>query len=82
MTWLLSGLIRPPIWVRMKNAAGIRCTWSKRDGQSMLLTGQNVRKALVVSDYTYVMAEGRIALEGPADGVSGREEVQRALLGM
>ena len=53
---------------RVKNAAGIRCTWSKRDGQSMLLTEQNVRKALVVSDYTYVMAEGRIALEGPADG--------------
>jgi ABC-type branched-subunit amino acid transport system ATPase component len=48
----------------------------------MLLTGQNVRKALVVSDYTYVMAKGRIALKGPAGRVSGREEVRRALLGM
>jgi ABC-type branched-subunit amino acid transport system ATPase component len=48
----------------------------------MLLTGQNVRKALVVSDYTYVMAKGRIALKGPAGRVSGREEVGRALLEM
>jgi len=54
----------------------------KRAGQSMLLTEQNVRKALKVSDYTYVMAEGDIALEGLPDEVSGREEVQRAFLGM
>ena len=43
---------------------------------------QNVRKALVVGDYTYVMAKGRIALEGACRRVSGHEEVQRALLGM
>jgi branched-chain amino acid transport system ATP-binding protein len=54
----------------------------KHDGQSILLTEQNVRKALAVSDYTYVMAEGRIDLEGLPDDISGREEVQRAFLGM
>jgi hypothetical protein len=31
---LLSGLIRAPIWVRVKNAAGIRCTWSKRTAKA------------------------------------------------
>jgi branched-chain amino acid transport system ATP-binding protein len=54
----------------------------KREGQSILLTEQNVRKALAVSDYAYVMAEGRIDLEGDPEDVSGREEVQRAFLGM
>jgi branched-chain amino acid transport system ATP-binding protein len=58
------------------------CLDLKRGGQSILLTEQNVRKALAVSDYTYVMAEGRIDLEGQPDDVSGREEVQRAFLGM
>ena len=54
----------------------------KHAGQSMLLTEQNVMKALAVSDYTYVMAEGEIALEGLPDEVSGHEEVRRAYLGM
>jgi branched-chain amino acid transport system ATP-binding protein len=54
----------------------------KRGGQSILLTEQNVRQALAVSDYTYVMAEGRIDLEGPSEEVRGREEIQRAFLGM
>lgn len=54
----------------------------KQAGQSMLLTEQNVMKALAVSDYTYVMAEGEIALEGLPDEVSGHEEVRRAYLGM
>jgi ABC-type branched-subunit amino acid transport system ATPase component len=48
----------------------------------MLLTEQIVRKALVVSGHAYVMGEGGIALEGPPAGVSGRDEVRRAFLGM
>jgi len=32
----------------------------------MLLVEQNVSLALAVSDYAYVLAEGRVHLEGPA----------------
>ena len=29
ITSLLSRLTSAPVWVRVKNASGIRCTWSK-----------------------------------------------------
>ncbi len=54
----------------------------KREGQSILLTEQNVVKALKVSDYTYVMADGSIELEGPSEDIRGREEIRQAYLGM
>ena len=54
----------------------------KRDGLTMVLVEQNVHLALALSDYTYVMAEGRVHLEGPAREVSQSEEVRRAYLGL
>ena len=54
----------------------------KAEGLTMLLVEQNVRLALAVSDYAYVLAEGRIAIEGPARTVAENEEVKRAYLGM
>jgi hypothetical protein len=82
VTWLLSGLIRAPTWVRVKNAAGIRCTWSKRDGQKHAAhraeRAEGSRgKRLHVCD-----GQGPNRLEGACRRVSGREEVRRALLGM
>ena len=38
----------------------------KKTGLTMLLVEQNVTMALAVSDYAYVLAEGRVHLEGPA----------------
>lgn len=54
----------------------------QREGLSILLTEQNVVKALKVSDYTYVMADGHIELEGRSAEVRGREEIRRAYLGL
>jgi branched-chain amino acid transport system ATP-binding protein len=52
------------------------------DGLTMLLVEQNVRLALAVSDYAYVLSEGRTVLEGPAAEVERSDEVQRAYLGL
>ncbi len=54
----------------------------KREGLTMLLVEQNVHMALSVSDYAYVMAEGRITLEGPAAEVAQQDEVKKAYLGI
>jgi branched-chain amino acid transport system ATP-binding protein len=54
----------------------------KAEGLTMLLVEQNVRLALAVSDYAYVLSEGRIAIEGPARSVAENEEVRRAYLGI
>ncbi len=51
-------------------------------GLTMLLVEQNVRLALAVSDYAYVLSEGRTVLEGPAAEIERSDEVQRAYLGL
>jgi branched-chain amino acid transport system ATP-binding protein len=54
----------------------------KNEGLTMVLVEQNVHLALALSDYTYVMAEGRVHLEGCAREVAQSEEVRRAYLGL
>ncbi len=54
----------------------------KAAGLTMLLVEQSVRMALAVSDYAYVLAEGRVAVEGPAAQVAENAEVRRAYLGI
>ncbi len=54
----------------------------KKTGLTMLLVEQNVTMALAVSDYAYVLAEGRVHLEGPARELSKNEEVRRTYLGI
>jgi branched-chain amino acid transport system ATP-binding protein len=54
----------------------------KGEGLTMLLVEQNVRMALSVSDYAYVLAEGKIAFEGPARTVAENPEVKKAYLGL
>lgn len=54
----------------------------RRDGLTMLLVEQNVRLALAISDYAYVLSEGRIVLAGPAVEVERNDQVQRAYLGL
>ncbi len=52
------------------------------EGLTMLLVEQNVRMALAVSDYAYVLSEGRTVLSGPAGEVERNDQVQRAYLGV
>lgn len=54
----------------------------RAEGLTMLLVEQNVQMALAVSDYAYVISEGRIGIEGPASAVRKMDEVRRAYLGV
>ena len=54
----------------------------KAEGLTMLLVEQNVQMALAISDYTYVLADGRVALEGPSRQVAKDDYVRQAYLGI
>lgn len=49
---------------------------------TVLLVEQNVHMALGVSDYGFVMAAGKIDLEGPASQLIENEQVRAAYLGL
>ena len=51
-------------------------------GLTMLLVEQNVQMALAVSDYAYVLAEGRVELEGTSRDLAQNEHVREAYLGI
>jgi branched-chain amino acid transport system ATP-binding protein len=54
----------------------------KGQGHTMLLVEQNVQMALAVSDYAYVLSNGRIETEGEAKKVREMESVRKAYLGL
>ena len=54
----------------------------KGEGLTMLLVEQNVQLALAVSDYAYVLADGRVVLEGPSREVAQDDNVREAYLGI
>jgi len=54
----------------------------KGEGLTMLLVEQNVQLARAVSDYAYVLADGRVVLEGPSREVAKDENVREAYLGI
>jgi branched-chain amino acid transport system ATP-binding protein len=51
-------------------------------GLSILLVEQNVRAALQVSDYGYVLEMGEIAIEGPSAQLAGDARVAATYLGL
>jgi len=54
----------------------------KEEGLTMLLVEQNVHLALAISDYAYVLSEGRVEIEGEAATVRQMDQVRRAYLGL
>ncbi len=54
----------------------------KKEGLTMLLVEQNVQMSLAVSDYAYVLARGKVEIEGEARQVREMPEVRRAYLGL
>lgn len=54
----------------------------KEEGITILLVEQNVQMALAVSDYGYVLAEGRNEIQGPARELIKNEEIRSAYLGI
>jgi len=54
----------------------------KEKGITMLLVEQNVHLSLAITDYAYVLAEGRVVMEGKGEELEESEEVKKAYLGV
>ena len=52
-----------------------------QDGMTILLIEQNANQALKLSEYSYILENGRIALEGKSTVLSADPTVQRSYLG-
>lgn len=52
-----------------------------REGTTVLLVEQNVRQALTIANYAYVLETGKIVYHGPADEVAANPRVKEAYLG-
>ncbi|MCF8092008.1 MAG: ABC transporter ATP-binding protein [Desulfotignum sp.] len=55
---------------------------NENEGTTILLVEQNARMALEISNYGYIMENGRIVLDGPVDVLMGDRDVQEFYLGM
>ena len=51
------------------------------NGVTILLIEQNAKKALAISDYGIVLQQGRLALDGTAQGVLNHPEIGHLFLG-
>lgn len=49
---------------------------------SILLVEQNARAALSIAEYGYVMENGKVVLDGPADKLKGNEDVREFYMGL
>ncbi|MGC8855845.1 MAG: ABC transporter ATP-binding protein [Anaerolineae bacterium] len=54
----------------------------RQEGITILLVEQNVQLALAISDYGYVLAEGKVEMQGPARELMKNESVRSAYLGL
>ncbi len=54
----------------------------KGEGYTILLVEQNVQMALAISDYAYVVADGKIELQGTSKEVANNAHVREAYLGI
>lgn len=54
----------------------------ERDGISVLLVEQNANAALSIADYGYVIEQGRVVLDGPAEMLRNNEDIKEFYLGL
>jgi branched-chain amino acid transport system ATP-binding protein len=54
---------------------------NREQGITILLVEQNVKLALAVSSYAYILENGEVALEGASSALANDEGIQRAYLG-
>ncbi len=54
----------------------------RADGLTVLLVEQNVHLALALADHAYVLAEGKVHIEGPAKEIADNDEIRKAYLGL
>ncbi|QUW23333.1 ABC transporter ATP-binding protein [Sporosarcina sp. Marseille-Q4063] len=55
---------------------------NKEEGTSILVVEQNANVALSISDYGYIMENGRVAMQGDVDMLLSNEEVREHYLGI
>lgn len=55
---------------------------NKTEGTSVLLVEQNARAALSLSEYGYVIENGRVVLDGPAESLKENEDIKEFYLGL
>ncbi|MBW8010864.1 MAG: ABC transporter ATP-binding protein [Chloroflexi bacterium] len=55
---------------------------NQESGVTILLVEQNARVALDIADYAYVMENGRVVLDGPADQLAENEDIKEFYLGL
>lgn len=56
--------------------------FNQREGVTILLVEQNARAALSVAEYGYIMENGRVVMDGTAQGLLDNPDVQEFYLGM
>jgi branched-chain amino acid transport system ATP-binding protein len=54
----------------------------KDAGMTILLVEQNIHLAFAISDYAYVIAEGRLVTDGTPAALAAMPEIRRAYLGL
>lgn len=54
----------------------------KKSGLTMLLVEQNVQMALAISDYGYVLSQGRVEMEGQSVELAQDEHIKQTFLGL
>ena len=54
----------------------------RKEGLTILLVEQNVQMALAISDYSFVISEGRIEMQGPSRELAQNKHVRAAYLGL
>ncbi len=55
---------------------------NRQEGMSVLIVEQNARAALELANYAYVMENGRIVLDGPAEQMRENEDIKEFYLGL
>jgi len=66
----------------VKSIFGIVKTINRDEKLSIMLVEQNAMAALSISEYGYVMENGRVVLDGPAPKIRANEDVREFYLGL
>jgi len=72
-----SAALAPQVVLEIFRTIGRIC----REGMTLLLVEQNVRMALLLAEYGYVIRDGVVHIEGPADKLIDDENVRLSYLG-
>jgi branched-chain amino acid transport system ATP-binding protein len=67
--------------VEADDAIALLLSLNRDDGVTLLLVEQNLRQSLAMSDFGYVLENGRIALEDTGAALLANEHTRKAYIG-